>query len=90
VCWPDEDGDAGMSAKIIRWLISRISHDETQGLEQTLPLENGQRVRLTVHTPCGRARASACIYRWQGDRKDLGHLLSLETRRSLGLAPPPP
>lgn len=44
-------------------------------LDQSLPLENGQRVRLTVQTPGGRAKASAGLFRWQGDRKDLEYLL---------------
>lgn len=43
--------------------------------DQLLPLENGQRVKLTVRQPSGRARASAGIFRWQGDRKDLEILL---------------
>ena len=42
--------------------------------DQQLPLANGQRVKLTVHTTSGRARASEGIFRWQGDRKDLEHL----------------
>lgn len=44
-------------------------------LDQELPLANGQRVKLTVHKPGGRAKASAGIFLWQGDRKDLEHLL---------------
>lgn len=44
-------------------------------LDQALPLENGQRVRLTVQTAGGRAKASAGIFRWQGDPKDLEYLL---------------
>jgi predicted DNA-binding antitoxin AbrB/MazE fold protein len=43
--------------------------------DRELPLENGQRVKLTVHQPSGRAKASAGIFRWQGDRKDLESLL---------------
>jgi predicted DNA-binding antitoxin AbrB/MazE fold protein len=43
--------------------------------DHVLPLENGQRVKLTVHKPGGRAKASAGIFRWQGDRKELEHLL---------------
>lgn len=44
-------------------------------LDQELPLEKGQRVRVTVHKPSGRAKASAGIFPWQGDRKDLEYLL---------------
>jgi predicted DNA-binding antitoxin AbrB/MazE fold protein len=47
----------------------------TLKLDQALPLANGQRVKLTVHTPSGRARASAGIFRWQGSRTDLEQLL---------------
>jgi predicted DNA-binding antitoxin AbrB/MazE fold protein len=42
---------------------------------QQLPLQSGQRVRLTLHEPGGRARASAGIFRWHGERKDLEALL---------------
>ena len=35
-------------------------------LNQQLPLENGQRVKLTIHTPGGRAKASAGMFRWHG------------------------
>lgn len=44
-------------------------------LDEALPLENGQRVKLTLHTPGSRARASAGIFDWRGDPKDLEHLL---------------
>ena len=47
----------------------------TLKLDRDLPLADGERVRLTVHKPGGRARASAGIFRWQGDRKDLEQLL---------------
>jgi predicted DNA-binding antitoxin AbrB/MazE fold protein len=43
--------------------------------DQVLPLENGQRVKLTIHKPGGRARASAGIFPWRGERKDLEYLL---------------
>jgi predicted DNA-binding antitoxin AbrB/MazE fold protein len=43
--------------------------------DQQLPLQNGQRGKLTLHAPGGRAKGSAGIFRWQGDRKDLDHLL---------------
>jgi hypothetical protein len=43
--------------------------------EQCLPLADDVRVRLTVYTPGGRARASAGLLRWQGDPKDLDNLL---------------
>jgi predicted DNA-binding antitoxin AbrB/MazE fold protein len=45
-------------------------------LDQQLPLQNGERVKLTVHQRSSRARASAGIFRWQGDRKDFENLLS--------------
>ena len=38
-------------------------------LERELPLENGQRVRLTIHPPGGRARASAGLMKFKGDPK---------------------
>lgn len=40
-----------------------------------LPLHNGQRVRLTVHKASNRAKASAGIFVWKGERKDLDYLL---------------
>jgi len=43
--------------------------------DQPLPLENGQRVKLADQAPTGRANASAGIFRWQGDRKELEALL---------------
>jgi WD40 repeat protein/predicted DNA-binding antitoxin AbrB/MazE fold protein len=42
-----------------------------------LPLENGQRVKLTLHLPSGRAKASAGIFRWEGSREDFDLLLGL-------------
>jgi predicted DNA-binding antitoxin AbrB/MazE fold protein len=46
--------------------------------DHALPLENGQRVTLTIRKPGGRARASAGIFPWQGDRKDLAQLLGAD------------
>jgi predicted DNA-binding antitoxin AbrB/MazE fold protein len=43
--------------------------------DQSLPLQNGQRVKLTLHSPGNRAKASAGIFRWQGNRADLEYLL---------------
>lgn len=47
----------------------------TLKLDGELPLTNGQRVKLTVHNSGGRAKASAGIFPWRGDREDLKHLL---------------
>jgi predicted DNA-binding antitoxin AbrB/MazE fold protein len=44
-------------------------------LDQELPLANGQRVKLTIHQPSGRAKASSGIFRWQGSPEDLQILL---------------
>jgi predicted DNA-binding antitoxin AbrB/MazE fold protein len=50
----------------------------TLKLDEELPLQNGQRVKLTVHKPSGRAKASAGIFPWNGDPKHLEHLLGPE------------
>jgi predicted DNA-binding antitoxin AbrB/MazE fold protein len=39
-------------------------------LDHTRPLNDGQRVKVTVHQRSGRARASAGIFAWKGSRKD--------------------
>ena len=47
----------------------------TLKLDRELPLANGQRVKLTIHKPGSRAKASAGIFPWKGDRKDFEYLL---------------
>ena len=44
-------------------------------LDHRLPLMNGERVRLTVHSPGGRAKASAGLIPWKGDPEELERLL---------------
>jgi predicted DNA-binding antitoxin AbrB/MazE fold protein len=44
-------------------------------LDKELPLANGQRVKLTLYHPGGRARASAGIFRWRWRREDFETLL---------------
>ena len=44
-------------------------------LERELPLDNGQRVRLTIHPPGGRARKSYGLMQWKGSQEELDHLL---------------
>ncbi len=43
--------------------------------DEPLPLHDGQRVKVTIQKTSGRARSSAGIFRWQGDRKDLEYHL---------------
>jgi predicted DNA-binding antitoxin AbrB/MazE fold protein len=43
--------------------------------DQHLPLTKGQRVRLTISSPGGRAKGSAGLIPWNGDPKELEHLL---------------
>jgi predicted DNA-binding antitoxin AbrB/MazE fold protein len=50
----------------------------TLKLDRDLPVENGQRLKLTVYAPGGRAKASAGMFRWRGDRKDLDYLLGAD------------
>ncbi len=47
-------------------------------LDRELPLGNGQRVKLTVQMPTGRAKASAGIFHWQGCQEDLDYLILSE------------
>ena len=44
--------------------------------DKQLPLVDGQRVKLTLHPPSGRAKSSA--FRWQGSQEDLDHLILSE------------
>jgi predicted DNA-binding antitoxin AbrB/MazE fold protein len=39
-----------------------------------LPLADGQKVHLTIHST-GRAKASSGLLAWKGDQKDLDYLL---------------
>ena len=55
--------------------IEAIYENGVLKLDQLLPLKNGQRVKVTVHQPSGRARASAGIFPWKGNRQDLEYLL---------------
>jgi predicted DNA-binding antitoxin AbrB/MazE fold protein len=55
--------------------IEAVYEDGILKPNQQLPLQNGQRVKLTVHKSSGRAKASAGVFPWQGDRDDLQKLL---------------
>jgi predicted DNA-binding antitoxin AbrB/MazE fold protein len=55
----------------------------TLKLDQELPLANGQRVRLTVHKPGGRAKASAGVFQWRGSQQDLDYLILSENNDPL-------
>lgn len=43
-------------------------------LERPLPLENGQRVRLTIHPPGGRAGKAYGLIGWTGSHEELERL----------------
>jgi len=43
--------------------------------DHSLPLEKGQRVRLTISSHGSRARASAGLIPWNGDPQELEQLL---------------
>jgi len=47
-------------------------------LERELPLENGQKVLLTIHPPGGRAKKSYGLMGWTGPPEDLEQLLGPE------------
>ena len=47
-------------------------------LDRLLPLEDGQRVKLTLHPPSGRDKSKAGTFRWQGSQEDLDHLILSE------------
>ena len=38
-------------------------------LDREIPLDNGQRVLLTIHSPGGRAKKSYGLLGWKGDAK---------------------
>jgi predicted DNA-binding antitoxin AbrB/MazE fold protein len=44
-------------------------------LDYQLPLENGQRVRVTVQPVMGRARQSAGLMGWKGTHEELEEFL---------------
>lgn len=44
-------------------------------LDRPLPLQEQQRVKLTVQVPGGRARLSYGLIGWKGDPKELEYLL---------------
>ena len=46
--------------------------------DRELPLVNGQRVKLTLRAPGGRAKTSAGNFRWQGSQQDLDYLILSE------------
>jgi predicted DNA-binding antitoxin AbrB/MazE fold protein len=45
-------------------------------LDRELPLPNGQRLKLTVQTPGGRAKGSYGMFPWTGDREELRRFLN--------------
>lgn len=47
-------------------------------LDRPLPLQEQQRVKLTVQVPGSRARQSYGLIPWKGDDKDLEYLLGPE------------
>ena len=55
--------------------VEAVYENGTLKLDHELPLADGQRVKLTVHKPGGRAKASAGIFPWHGDRQDFENLL---------------
>jgi|GEM_PF-1322563 len=44
-------------------------------LERPLPLEDGQKVQVTIRPSGGRAKASYGLLAWKGDAKELETLL---------------
>ena len=46
--------------------------------DQDLPLENGQRVRLSIQPTGGRARASHGLLGWKGTHEELEQFLGPE------------
>jgi hypothetical protein len=47
--------------------------------ERDLPLTNGQKVRLSIHSPGGRARGSYGLLAWTGDASALDYLMGPES-----------
>ena len=50
----------------------------TLKLDRSLPLEENERVLISVQRLNGRARQSAGLLAWTGDAKELDHLLGPE------------
>lgn len=55
--------------------IEAIYEDGVLKLERPIALENGQKVKITIHPPGGRARKSAGLLKWTGSQEDLDYLL---------------
>src|SRR6516164_1857516 len=56
--------------------IEAVYHDGVLRLEREIPLENGQRVRLTIHPPGGRVEKAFGLMGWQGTSEEF-HRIAL-------------
>jgi predicted DNA-binding antitoxin AbrB/MazE fold protein len=52
--------------------IEAVYEDGVLKLPQALPLQAGQKVRITIHPPAKRSRA---VLEWKGSQEDLDYLL---------------
>jgi predicted DNA-binding antitoxin AbrB/MazE fold protein len=70
---PKFKGDSIMGLEIVA-----VYDNGVLKLERELPLENGQKVLLTIHPPGGRAKKSYGLMGWTGSSEDLEKLLGPE------------
>jgi predicted DNA-binding antitoxin AbrB/MazE fold protein len=55
--------------------IEAIYERGTLKLPHELPLQEGQKVTITIHPPAGRARRRRGLIHWKGSQEDLDYLI---------------